>query len=239
MKSPIEYVEANKFPRDLRDTVNDLVEAYNRTEEIQVAPDLATAGKIEESDLKKVYIVPLNAGGAGGAGGTPYFPYIRNIGGTYKVGIYIYSTSYLNTNSKTANQTTPKGLLTKLNPANDDTGWLTTSTTDQAYIEYKFDTANWPNLVMNGCNIKTVASGGTFLTGNELEYLDLSGTGAGPFVQSYARVPIVNMGSDPNGNPFAQWILLNRNPVLLNFIQTANDSTGANPRNIRCLYPAL
>lgn len=65
MKSPIEYVRGTGFPKDIRETVNDLVEAYNRVEEIKVAPDLATAGKIIETDLKKVYLVPLSTGTSG------------------------------------------------------------------------------------------------------------------------------------------------------------------------------
>lgn len=154
----------------------------------------------------------------------PFTPLLNNFGSGYVVGIYANS---LLIQSADPNDTfTVSGILsTAFNPPSSD-HWFNTSTTDFGFVEIAFDTSNFPTI--NSATFKNTATGGTF--GRPLEYVDT--TGMGNYVQSFARIPIYTMGSDPNGNPYVRLWWMAGNISLVDSWEQMLDNTGANPRTI-------
>lgn len=64
--TPLDYVASDLFPRDVRDTVNDLVERDTRPWEVKAAEDNSiTSARFEFSDDRVVLILPRGAFGLG------------------------------------------------------------------------------------------------------------------------------------------------------------------------------
>lgn len=197
-KNEIDFVEQEKFPRDVRAVVNDLVELANRVWEVHQASGFETVPRFELTDDKVVLIVPPLGRGNADNGGDFGVTIRRTAGGTFVRGVNHKSFIYGSLDHTDVLDI--DGLLTKDNPQPDDAGWVVTNTTDVVWIEADVDTSSFPFDVSN-VHIASLANGDSFPDLGEVGNDGGATPGMPPFSQARIRLAIAIMGDDGSGNP--------------------------------------
>jgi|SRR6185437_10411380 len=236
-REPIDYVETEKFPRDVRAVVNDLADFANVP--WIVLPSEAnsiTGARFEFSDERNVLFLPR------GAFATTFPPFAFQVlfrnNGTAESPSWqrgIYKESPVQQTVDPDDLVYASGLLSDDVPVPSTTGWATTGNNDFIWQEIVFDNTNPDNpfsIVDN--NIKSSAAGGG--TNHwPVEYINTGTSDAPVYEQTKLRIPIakIQLDSSTKNKPVVK-IQYANTVMRLIAVQTvtAKNSGGSSPVDI-------
>lgn len=234
--TPLEYVEANKFPRDVRDTLNDLVERDGRIWEVRPAEANSIQGaRFEISDDRVVLILPRSV--VTGTNFYPFYIFFKNVGSAtapqFQRGVYKESPVQPTVDPETL--VYADGLLSDDIPKPGTSGWVNTADKDFIWQEISFDYTNTddPFTILDD-TIKSVTGGAG---GNHwpVEYINTGSSDEPVYAQTKLRIPIALIEIDTNSKN-KPVVKVQYADTVMRLIAvgtvTAKDSDGSNPVDI-------